>query len=236
MHHWQIPGTFQSILELDFRTFPFDEVDAKIEIFWLDDSTLINITDGKLLTLDNKWPDSTLFIPESAIWRFREPKMKIFQDLVNNFYHITTIHFYFERRQEYYIMTMFVPIQILMALQMATFIMPPSAIERATYSITVNLAFAVSQQVVNNQLPRTSQTIYLFYYIAVYLVIGAAITIHTIVMTTFWETSDWVHEEHFFMKQKLSLGRLVDLIVCSFMILLVTLDNVWYYAIVTNDL
>ena len=160
MHHWQIPGTFQSILELDYRKFPFDEVDAKIEIFWLDDSTLINITETLIFTLDNQWPDSALFIPESAIWRFREPKMAIFQDFVNDAYHVTTIHFYFERRQEYYIMTMFAPTEILMALQLATFIMPSSSIDRATYSITVNLAFAVSQQVVNNQLPKTSQTIY----------------------------------------------------------------------------
>ena len=117
MHHWQIPGTFQSILELDYRKFPFDEVDAKIEIFWLDDTTLINITQFSISNLDNQWPDSALFIPESAIWRFREPKMKIFQDLINDVYHITSIHFYIERRQEYYIMTMFIPNEILMGLQ-----------------------------------------------------------------------------------------------------------------------
>ena len=234
MHHWQIPGTFQSILELDFRTFPFDEVDAKIEIFWLDDSTLINITDGKLLTLDNKWPDSTLFIPESAIWRFREPKMKIFQDLVNNFYHITTIHFYFERRQEYYIMTMFVPIQILMALQMATFIMPPCAIDRATYSITVNLAFAVSQQVVNNQLPKTSQTIYLFYYFAIYLIIGAFITIHSIILATAAESSKWFRKERRLGSVKISNGRFIDLAMFILTLALVSVINLWYYSAISN--
>ena len=237
-HRWQIPGVFNSFLELDFRKFPFDHVTPTIELFWVDSDLFVNVSKGEVINMEFYWPSSPAFIQDSAVWRFREPKMAITKSSVTvlESYSITNVYFYLERRQEYYIMTMFVPIQILMALQMATFIMPPSAIERATYSITVNLAFAVSQQVVNNQLPRTSQTIYLFYYIAVYLVIGAAITIHTIVMTTFWETSDWVHEEHFFMKQKLSLGRLVDLIVCSFMILLVTLDNVWYYAIVTNDL
>ena len=91
-------------------------------------------------------------------------------------------------------MTMFVPTEILMALQLATFFMPPNAIDRATYSITVNLAFTVSQQVVNNQVPTTSQTIYLFYYIVVYLVIGAAITIHTIVLTTFWQNSESAYQ------------------------------------------
>ena len=158
-HNWQIPGTFQSNLELDYQKFPYDQVDAKIEILWQDES-LINITYSSISTLENQRPDSALFIPESAIWRFREPKMAIFQDFVNDAYHVTTIHFYFERRQEYYIMTMFAPTEILMALQLATFIMPSSSIDRATYSITVNLAFAVSQQVVNNQLPKTSQTIY----------------------------------------------------------------------------
>ena len=123
-----------------------------------------------------------------------------------------------------------------MALQLATFIMPPSAIERASYSITVNLAFAVSQQVVNNQLPKTSQTIYLFNYIVVYLVIGALITIHTIILTTFWQNSDWVRNKRIILKHKVAMGRVVDLIVCSFMILLVMLDNVWYYSLVTSDL
>ena len=237
-HRWQIPGVFNSFLELDFRKFPFDQVTPTIELFWVDSDLFVNVSKTEIISLARHWPSSPAFIQDSAVWRFREPKMAITQSSVTvlESYPITNVYFYLERRQEYYIMTMFVPTEILMALQLATFIMPPSAIERATYSITVNLAFTVSQQVVNNQLPKTSQTIYLFYYVVVYLVIGAAITIHTIILNTFWESSDWVHKKRNLLKRKFPMGRVVDLIVCTFMILFVMLDNVWYYSIVTYDL
>ena len=237
-HQWMIPGVFNSLLELDFRKFPFDHVTPTIEVAWLDSELFVNVSQTDIFSLADHWPSSPVFIQDSAVWRFREPKMAITQSsgTLMKSYSITNVYFYLERRQEYYIMTMFVPTEILMALQLATFIMPPSAIERATYSITVNLAFAVSQQVVNNQLPKTSQTIYLFFYIVVYLVIGALITIHTIILTTFWQNSDWVHNKRIILKHKVAMGRVVDLIVCSFMILLVMLDNAWYYSLVTSDL
>ena len=222
------------IFDRSYRTFPFDEVDAKIEIFWLDDSTLINITNTEVVTLDEEWPDSAHFIPESAIWRFREPNMAVVQELINGYVHITTIHFYFERRQEYYIMTMFIPNEILMGLQLATFIMPPNAIDRATYSITVNLAFAVSQQVVNNQLPKTSQTIYLFYYFAIYLVIGAFITIHTIILATLADNSKWFKKERRFGFVKISNGRFIDFTIFIVTLAMVLIINFWYYSAVSN--
>ena len=233
-HQWQVPGAFESIVDLDFRKFPFDQVEAKLEIFWLDLVHFINVTKTSFYTLEEDWPDGALFIPDSAIWKFREPKIKMTQGLIGDAYPLTTVHFYFERRQEYYIMTVFIPTEILMAVQLATFIMPPSAIDRATYSITVNLAFTVSQQVVNSQLPKTSQTIYLFYYIAIYLMIGAAITIHTIIVTTIWETADWVHKKERICNARITYGRIADLTVCIIVVGMVIGVNFWYYFVVTS--
>ena len=233
-HQWQVPGAFESIVDLDFRKFPFDQVEAKLAIFWLDLVYFINVTKTSFYTLEEDWPDGALFIPDSAIWKFREPKIKMTQGLIGDAYPLTTVHFYFERRQEYYIMTVFIPTEILMAVQLATFIMPPSAIDRATYSITVNLAFTVSQQVVNSQLPKTSQTIYLFYYIAVYLMIGAAVTIHTLIMGNIWESSKWVHKKEQIFNVKVTAGRIVDLSVFVVAFGMVVIVNGWYYFAVTT--
>ena len=228
-HYWQIPGVFKSILDIDFRKFPFDTIEAKMEIFWLDRVQYVNVTSTEVGTVDKIWPDSALFIPDSAIWRFRQPEMAITTKLVGDKYPLTIVHYFFERRQEYYIMTIFIPTQILMALQLATFIMPPKVHDRATYSVTVNLAFTVSQQVINNQLPKTSQPIYLFYYIAIYLILGAAITIETIVMGTIWDTVQWIHRKEYGFNFEITYGRIVDISNALIVIFMVFVINIWFY-------
>ena len=234
---WEAPGAYSSVIEMDFRKFPFDTVAAEIELFWLDMTFHVNITSTSIIILDEIWPSDVKFMSDATTWRFAtEQNVSAISTTIAKTYPITRFLFFFKRRQEYYVMTVFLPLEILMALQLATFFMPPAAIERGGYSITVNLAFAVSQQVINNQMPETSQTIYLFYYIFIYQLLGAVITVHTLMMTSVWETFDWVQKREWFVKKmfQITYGRLADITVGVLITILVIIVNIWYFSVVTT--
>ena len=227
-------GTFESIVEFQFEKFPFDQVSAEVELYWEDPINNVNVSNATVVILDGMWPGNIKFVDESSIWRWGNPKTETEITNIQKMNAITKFKFNFERRQEYYIMTVFAPMEILMVLQISTFIMPASALDRGAYSVTVNLAFTVSQQVVNSLLPKTSQNIYLFYYINVYFGIGAAVTLVTLVMVTLWETSDWVHKKKFLGKMKVTNGRLVDIVAAVAFFLLIIIVNIWYFLKVTE--
>ena len=94
-------------------------------------------------------------------------------------------------------------------LQLGTFIITPSDFSRGSYSITVNLAFAVTQQVISGQLPKTSETIYLFIFIASYLTIGIFITIYSLLIATLCSSSTRKR----MVTKSMSLERAIDLVV-----------------------
>ena len=131
-----------------------------------------------------QWPFPIFFVSDTEIWEFvgNSTDAKELSKLS-----VARLYFRFRRKQEYYAMTLFLPLEILMALLVATFILPASDPNRPAYSVTVNLAFTVMQQTVYDAIPSTSQRVHLFWYIVYYLVIGAFVTIHTLVtqrMTT----------------------------------------------------
>ena len=94
-------------------------------------------------------------------------------------------------------------------LQLGTFIITPSDFSRGSYSITVNLAFAVTQQVISGQLPKTSETIYPFIFIASYLTIGIFITIYSLLIATLCSSSTRKR----MVTKSMSLERAIDLVV-----------------------
>ena len=145
------------------------------------------------LMSDNQWPFPIFFVSDTEIWEFvgnSTDTRELDKLSVARFY------FRFRRKQEYYAMTLFVPMETLMALLVATFILPASDPNRPAYSITVNLAFTVMQQTAYNAIPNTSQRVHLFWYIVYYLIIGAFVTIHTLV--TLRMTTNDVGKRQFF--------------------------------------
>ena len=127
---WQSVGTFESIVEFQFEKFPFDQVSAEVELYWEDPINNVNVSDAKVVILDGRWPGNIKFVDESSIWRWGNPKTETEITSIQHLNAITKFKFNFERRQEYYIMTVFAPMEILMVLQISAFIMPASALDR----------------------------------------------------------------------------------------------------------
>ena len=231
---WASVGLFTSMINLEFEKFPFDKVSTEVELYFEEKMTKVNIASATITLLEKHWPGNVKFVDDSSIWRLGQPATKVETMNLTNSNAIVKLKFNFERRQEYYIVTVFVPLEILMILQLATFVMPTKALDRGTYSITVNLAFTVSQQVINSQLPKTSQTIYLFYYISVYLAVGAMVTLSTLIMATLWETAGWVGKKRFIFNVKITLGRIVDMGILLVILGIVFAVNIWYFVSVTK--
>lgn len=78
-------------------------------------------------------------------------------------------------------MTIFVPLLLLMTLQVSALIMPPRIPDRSGFSVTTILAYQVSLPVFTESIPATSQKVYLFYYIYAHMAVGVAVTIYTLV-------------------------------------------------------
>ena len=168
-------------------------MDLEIKLLWYDGipgayGSGLNFTSLKALFIFeilNPGNEKENFLSPSDIWTYQNMDQRVitgetnFQNLI-----ISTIKMPLVRKQEYYVWTIFLPLEMLMVLQLGTFIMPPDVFDRGTYSITVNLAFAVTQQVINGQMPKTSQRIYLSYYIAAYLAIGIFVTIYSLAIAT----------------------------------------------------
>ena len=216
-------------MELQFSNFPFDSLQANIELFWAENLQRISITRVTVLFLDTVWPGGSKFLRAGDIWRSGTPESIVENLNISNSYLVTKFRFQFERRVESYVMTVFIPLEILVVLQLTTFVMPPSSLDRGIYSVTVNLAFVVYQQVINEQLPKTSDSIFLLYYIVVYMAIGAFITIDSLVMTTVSELTTWLDRKFYVFKHKLPCGRLIDLVVFAHIISLITVINLVYF-------
>ena len=239
--YMDIPATLVVYCELDFTTFPFDKFNLYIDLLWYDGlpSAIgrgVNIVSADTEFINNLGGN---FLAKSDIWKYNRgdesinstsplfPFDPVVQSNISGMLPISRYGVTLCRKQEYYIWTIFVSLELTMLLQLATFIMPPDALDRSAYSVTVNLAFAVTQQVINGQMPKTSQTIYFFIYISAYLIIGAFVTIYVSIAATMTDT----HKVRV-CGGKITKARAIDLVVFMFTAALAIACTVAYGAAV----
>ena len=134
--------------------------------------------------------------------------------------------FTFKRKQQYYYVTIFLTIELLIALQLSGIILHPSDSNRAAYSITVILGFSISQQIFTENIPKTSQTVYLFIYIGSYMVIGSLVTFYSVFMCLI---SDSARVKNRPNVCGLPFVRFIDLVVFSMFLCLIILINCYYF-------
>ena len=74
-------------------------------------------------------------------------------------------HFKVRRNFSYYLLTLFLPIQTLMILQIIGIEIHPTDSNRSSYAVAITLAFSVTQNSVQVHIPKTLQTVYFSYYL-----------------------------------------------------------------------
>ena len=234
---WMLPVHQEVFCQPQYTAFPFDKLDIELQLLWYDGqpgkfSSGVAFEEVEIIILEKIFPD-VLFIPRSEIWTYQNQSMDSWVKLEEfKFGSMVGLTFIFPliRKVQYYIWTIFFPLELLMMLQLGTFIIPPDQYDRGIYSITVNLAFAVTQQVISGQMPKTSETIYFFIYIAAYLTIGIFITIYTLLIALFSHSSNLKFTTLF--NGRLSLVRTIDLLVLLLTTLTVLACTLAYFTAV----
>ena len=90
--------------------------------------------------------------------------------------------FKFKRNHNYYLLTIFLPIQSLIFLQIIGIEIHPKDSNRSAFSVTIILGFSVVQNIVTSNVPKTSQTVYFFYYLFCYILFGTVITFYSVIV------------------------------------------------------
>ena len=175
---------------------------------------------------NDEWPFPVFFVSDTEVWEYigNSSHAKDYSELS-----VARLYFRFKRKSEYYAMTLFVPLEILMVLLVATFILPASDPGRPAYSITVNLAFTVMQQTAYAAIPNTSQRVHLFWYIVYYLIIGAFVTIHSLITLTISTKDSNNCQKRQFCGRRLSKVDILELVGFFITILAIAGANFDYF-------
>ena len=165
------------------------------------------------------------FVAESDIWSLSNISYAILPIFTEELTRME-ISFLLERKITYYVVSVFLPLELLMILQFGAFFVPPNDSNRCSYSVTVNLAFAVYQQVIQESMPQTSQFVYLIFYISAYMAVGGTISLHCLMVTAAPES--W-HEDGFGGKKQkrwITKSRLIDISSAILLIIIVVIVNI----------
>lgn len=134
-----------------------------------------------------KQPNVDEFVTRGQIWSFvgtgcyfEASKYEADPDGGDRRYSRVTYWLRMRRNYNFYVTAILLPCVCLIFLQLGAFIMPPSMPDRSGFGITVLLSFAVLQQVINQNTPKTSQTILLIVYVSIQLIIGSLCTAYSL--------------------------------------------------------
>ena len=118
-------------------------------------------------------------------------------------------HFRLERRPQYLIINVIMPILFLNLLNVLVFLLPAESGERVSYSITVLLSIAVFMTIVSNTLPRTSEPMPLISYALLgSLFLSSFITVVTVLNLRLYYKKEYDRVPTWLVKVYRSLERL----------------------------
>ena len=168
-----LPGDLvRSTCSLNVRYFPFDIQECSIELYaWGYMSSEVTL----ISTSDNI--DTTMLV-EHGTWNVIKTTARA--DDLNSASKVT-FTFVLERKSQYVIVNIVLPILFLCILNVLVFVLPAESGERVSYAITVLLAIAVFMTIVSDTLPKTSEPIPLIsYFLMIDLIVSAVISLFTI--------------------------------------------------------
>ena len=168
-----LPGDLvRSTCSLNVLYFPFDIQECSIELnawgYMSSEVKLIPVSDNI---------DTTL-LSEHGTWNVIKTTARAAD--VNSASKVT-FTFVLERKSQYVIVNIVLPILFLCLLNVLVFVLPAESGERVSYAITVLLAIAVFMTIVSDTLPKTSEPIPLIsYFLMIDLIVSAVISLFTI--------------------------------------------------------
>ena len=185
MAEWFPADLIKATCSVNVYYFPFDIQECDIETYvWAYTGLEVKLTS----LYDTIY---TEIMPEHGSWSVIETKAKAELD---GLVYKGTFTFRLERKPQYIIINVVLPIFFLCILNVLVFLLPPESGERVSYSITVLLSIAVFMTIVSDTLPKTSEPLPLIsYLLMISLVISSLIAVITIFnLRLFHKTPDTV--------------------------------------------
>ena len=216
--------------DFSVKYFPFDRQTCEIVFDSIRiPANIANFNSSFLFPVEEK------FIGQTENWEMDGPIDKI-QEFYrpNEYENVTRIRFQmkFRRKLQYYISNIFMTTVALMILQGATLLMAPDDSNRASFSITVQLAYAVILTQTNGLLPVTSEICYTGLLVASNFAIGSVITIYILAMLSL--SNQPIMKKRITRKQ-IQFSRFIDITVGLISTALCILLYVVYVEIVTSQ-
>ena len=179
---WSPMGPFTSHCELKLKKFPKDTQRCLFAFQLWDTELYTNFTSTSVSVPDDNLDKIT---SDLLIWKVVQLEHDIARvcwtmSTPPKVFCATEVRFWInvERKWEGYLFTIFLPTICLSILQLSPLAMPALP-DRPSYSVTVLLAFAVINQLVQNDIPQTAETIDIVMYIGVNIVMGTICTLYS---------------------------------------------------------
>lgn len=159
---WSTGNVVQVFCSVDVTFFPFDSQTCRITYVSLTYtiSEVIIAARGEL---------STDIFRANSMWRLKSSN--VYANELPNFSTAATIMLNLERRSEFFVVYIIVPLLFLGALNICVFFMSSDSGERHSVAITALLAFVVYMSEVNSVIPQSSEPIAYIYYYLLFLII-----------------------------------------------------------------
>ena len=182
--NWYPGDLIKSTCSIDVRYFPFDIQECDMEFYVWGYSTFevkLNLTRSDI---------DTSLMAEHGSWNLIGTSAKVEEV---NFISKAIFTFRLERKPQYIIFNVILPIMFLCLLNVLVFVLPAEAGERVSYAITVLLSIAVFMTIVSNTLPKTSEPLPIIaYFLMMDLIISALISLCTVLNLRLFHKKDTI--------------------------------------------
>ncbi|KAL8619422.1 hypothetical protein ACOMHN_011773 [Nucella lapillus] len=152
---WYPGGLFKTFCSVDISRYPLDTQTCAVEILsWTADNDLVNGTflspAFELSSLTEPHPEWRL-VDTQAVYTLRPSN-----------YWLLSFKFVLRRRVMFYMVNIVLPIVLLSVMSCVVFLLPVDSGEKMTVSVTVFLSFTVFMTLINDSLPKNSDSFSLF--------------------------------------------------------------------------
>ena len=202
-----------------------DSIDENWNYSWqVFDVMVVDDFSGGNDTLSKIIMEGATFVPPNSLWEFLGIQVVKGSQLGSDIASFR-VTFRFKRKIQYYIVAIFIPLLLTIAIQFTVFILPPDCTERVSISVTVMLAVSVMQPILLGDVPKTGQPVYLFYYIQGHIGLNSLITIYMLVVEMF------THKKDEQIYKKLRQADLIAVFICFACVFVL---NLTYFIVATT--
>ena len=173
-------GTVSLYCDFDFYFYPMDKQTCTFTILMYYPMTVVEVVSTNL------WLASGNPMPPNSMWILKNSDTKISTFLFKGYnYSQVDFNLHLQRRPNWHLLNLFGPSFILCFLQLASFFIPGALADRASYNVTILLAFTVLQGQIVNSIPETPKPVIIQYYVFFEMVYSMIITIYSCVFCWF---------------------------------------------------